>query len=277
VVIYDAEDIPHPRQIREACAMFQALPDQIACLQSPLLIVNGARSWLACLFAVEYAGLFQRILPALASFNFPFPLGGTSNHFRFEALQAAGGWDPYNVTEDADLGIRLYRMGYRSRMLTLPTLEASAEQSAVWMGQRKRWFKGWMQTLLVHSRQPLALCRQAGLLPALAFYLTIGGGLVSALAHPLTLVLIVSFFMTTVSNPATQALMALDSANLLASYAVFLSLGRSGLTGTFSAWRTAVLIPPYWMMMALAAWCALLELFTKPHHWQKTPHLPNHG
>ena len=35
-------------------------------------------------------------------------------HFPLRVLRKLGGWDSYNVTEDADLGMRLARHGYRS-------------------------------------------------------------------------------------------------------------------------------------------------------------------
>jgi len=169
-------------------------------------------------------------------------------------------------------------MGFRSRVLTLPTQEFAPESWPIWMGQRKRWFKGWMQTLLVHSRQPIILSRQAGLAAATAFVLTIGGGLVSALAHPFIIVMAINGFVSVSSgaSPRTfeDALFWIDVGNLLASYTIFFTLGRSCLSGSLSQFRVALSIPVYWIAMSFAAWWGLIELFHKPHHWQKTPHSP---
>ena len=123
VTVYDAEDRPHPGQLAEAYAIFRKAPQRLACLQAPLVIDNPEKSAIAALFAIEYSTLFDGLLPALVALELPLPLGGTSNHFRRAALEEAGGWDPFNVTEDADLGIRLTRFGYRIGTLTLPTLE----------------------------------------------------------------------------------------------------------------------------------------------------------
>lgn len=147
VVIYDAEDRPHPEQLREAHGHFAAAAEDVVCLQAPLVIGNARESWLSALFSLEYSGLFRRLLPFLGARRQPMPLGGTSNHFRMAVLREVGAWDPYNVTEDADLGMRLFRLGYRAETLTRYTVEDAPIDERVWLGQRSRWFKGWMQTL----------------------------------------------------------------------------------------------------------------------------------
>ncbi len=142
LAVYDAEDRPHPDQLREAYGKFRQAPDDIACLQAPLIIANARQSWLSALFSLEYSALFRALLPMLARSRMPLPLGGTSNHFRTDVLRAAGGWDPFNVTEDADLGMRLYRLGYRSDVLLRQTLEDAPTTATVWMNQRTRtWSK----------------------------------------------------------------------------------------------------------------------------------------
>lgn len=144
VVLYDAEDRPHPLQLREAFDQFSRSGHDLACLQAPL-VISRSRPLLTRLFAFEYAALFRGLLPRLASWQALIPLGGTSNHFRRDALDAVGGWDPYNVTEDADLGLRLTRFGYRIGMITRPTHEAAPADYETWLPQRTRWFKGWMR------------------------------------------------------------------------------------------------------------------------------------
>ena len=154
ITVYDAEDRPHPQQLRQAYATFARSGPDLACLQSALVIDNGDDNWLTLLFAIEYAALFDGLLPALAALGMPLPLGGTSNHFRRIVLEKVGGWDPFNVTEDADIGFRLARFGYRSATIDLPTMEDAPISIGPWFRQRSRWFKGWMQTWLVHTRHP---------------------------------------------------------------------------------------------------------------------------
>jgi glycosyltransferase XagB len=139
LAVYDAEDRPHPQQLREAYARFAAAPPDIACLQAPLIIGNGGCSWISALFSLEYSAHFRGLLPMLATFRMPLPLGGTSNHFRTDILRAVGGWDPYNVTEDADIGMRLYRLGYRSEVIRRQTVEDAPTSVSVWLPQRTRW------------------------------------------------------------------------------------------------------------------------------------------
>ncbi|MCV0395894.1 MAG: glycosyltransferase [Rhizobiaceae bacterium] len=146
LALYDAEDRPHPMQLVEAWEAFRKADGDLACVQAPLVVANSRESMVARSFAFEYAALFRGLLPWLANRNLVLPLGGTSNHFRRETLEEVGGWDPYNVTEDADLGLRLGRFGYRTGLIELPTLEEGPHRWPIWLRQRTRWFKGWMHT-----------------------------------------------------------------------------------------------------------------------------------
>jgi cellulose synthase/poly-beta-1,6-N-acetylglucosamine synthase-like glycosyltransferase len=278
LVIYDAEDRPNADQLLEAYQHFQTAPDNVACLQAPIAVSNIGEGWLPALFALEYAGLFRRILPLLGALHLPMPLGGTSNHFCTDILRAVGGWDPFNVTEDADLGHRLHRLGYRSEMIARPTFEDAPTEIGVWLGQRGRWFKGWMQTWLVLMRQPRRLMAEFGVAGSVAFHVIITGMLVSALSHPL----IIGFMAVSAwhlvhsvyTTPMEQALFVVDGINTFGSYVLFITLGRRAMTrdernrfGAKWCW-----VPVYWLMMSYAAWRAAIELHTNPFFWKKTPH-----
>ena len=155
VVVFDAEDAPDPLQLREAAARFAAAPATLACLQAPLRVPIARLPLFERQFALEYAALFEVMLSAYARWRLPFPLGGTSNHFRRAVLEAVGGWDAWNVTEDADIGMRLAARGYETGVLASPTWETPPDFKA-WIPQRTRWVKGYMQTWGVHMRRPLA-------------------------------------------------------------------------------------------------------------------------
>ena len=281
VVIYDAEDRPHRHQLREACARFRASPPEVACLQAPLIIANANEGWLPALFALEYSGLFRRLLPYLALRRQPMPLGGTSNHFRVDVLKRVGAWDPYNVTEDADLGMRLYRLGYRAETLIHHTVEDAPTERSVWIGQRTRWYKGWMQTWLVLMRHPARLTKELGWRGTIMFHVLVTGMLVSALGHPLILFFI---FMTMWhlafaphSTPWEIGLFVIDWFNVVFAYTVFFRLGWNAM-GPNERGRVGVIwrfVPFYWMLMSLAAWKAAIELRQKPYFWNKTPHKPS--
>lgn len=282
VAIYDAEDRPHPQQLREAHATFCRSAARIACLQAPLVIANGRDSWISAIFALEYSALFRSLLPMLARYRMPMPLGGTSNHFRADILRAVGGWDPFNVTEDADLGMRLYRLGYRSAMIQRQTIEDAPDAAGVWMRQRTRWFKGWLQTWLVMMRDPAGLVREMGLPGFAIFQLLIGGMLISSLAHPLILAFLCRSIVAMTAAPAShiplmsRVLFFIDFANILGSYAAFLVLGTAAMIEYEKrriGWRWAM-VPLYWLMVSAAAWRALFELRSNPFHWHKTPHAP---
>ncbi|MBB3315080.1 cellulose synthase/poly-beta-1,6-N-acetylglucosamine synthase-like glycosyltransferase [Rhizobium sp. BK181] len=281
VVIYDAEDRPHPDQLRAAYAQFAASPPDVVCLQAPLVISNGSASWISAAFALEYAALFRMLLPMLARRRMPVPLGGTSNHMRVADLRACGGWDPHNVTEDADLGMRLYRLGYRCGVIDCPTYEDAPATFRVWLNQRTRWFKGWLQTWLVMMREPARLLREMGMGGFLMFQLLIGGMLLSSLTHPwLIMLLVTTAGYLALGFPPTDtgegALFLLDLANMAASYGLFLLLGSVVMLREEKrsvGWRW-LYVPLYWMMISVASWRALFELPRKPFFWDKTPHIP---
>jgi cellulose synthase/poly-beta-1,6-N-acetylglucosamine synthase-like glycosyltransferase len=281
LAVYDAEDRPHPDQLREAYATFRASPDDVVCLQAPLIIANARDSWISAAFALEYSALFRMLLPMLALMRLPMPLGGTSNHFKTSILKETGGWDPHNVTEDADLGMRLYRRGYRCGVLSSQTLEDAPVTAATWLHQRTRWFKGWLQTWLVLMRDPALLMREMGPAGFAVFQLLIAGMLLSALAHPWMLFFISAALLDLAERNSAKdlihwILLAVDSCNVIASYVLFVLLGRKAMT----RWERRALrlrwlaLPLYWLMLSAAAWRAVWQLRSNPFFWDKTPHVP---
>ncbi|WAC58344.1 glycosyltransferase [Brevundimonas sp. SL130] len=272
VTIYDAEDSPDPGQLREAAARF-AENSKLGCLQAPLRIRRGGAGLTRFLdrqFAFEYAALFEVNLPGMARLNLPFPLGGTSNHLRTAALRATDGWDAHNVTEDADLGFKLWSAGWRLGVLNSPTWETPPGGLERWLPQRTRWLKGYMQTWGVHTRTPLALGRRG----MLAMVMTLGAAIVSAACHAPTLAWIISALMV-----GLHAGMAPDTP--LASFAV-LAVGviaawmgcavgarRAGLDYRLTDMLAA---PAYWSLLSLAFVHAFWRLIVAPYAWDKTAH-----
>ena len=276
-VVYDAEDAPESDQLRRAAEKFMASDSRLACVQASLTIDNTADNWLARMFTADYAGQFDVFLPALAALRLPFPLGGSSNHFRTAALRRIGGWDPYNVTEDADLGIRLYRLGYRASVLPAATYEEAPARFFAWLRQRTRWYKGWMQTWLVHMRRPGALVLDLGPVGALVFQLVLGANVLAALVHPAFLVGLGAAFFTA---PEPQALAAMTdlapifAATLVCGYGSTIVLGLAGLARRrlLSHGWVLLLTPFYWLLLSLAAWRALFQLLSDAQKWEKTEH-----
>jgi cellulose synthase/poly-beta-1,6-N-acetylglucosamine synthase-like glycosyltransferase len=274
VAVYDAEDRPEPDQLRRAVAAFAAADPSLACVQARLTIDNTADGWLTRMFTAEYAGLFDVLLPSLARWQLPLPLGGSSNHFRTDILRKVGAWDPYNVTEDADLGMRLARFGYRTGMIASTTYEEAPVQIRSWIGQRTRWMKGWMQTWLVHMRSPRRLVREMGLAGFTVFQLIVGGTALAALVH---IVFMADFIWTLLArdaDPEKSVLIYFYAAILIAGYLTSMVLGAHGLARRHLLRHVWVLIltPLYWIMLSYAAWRALAELVCDPHRWEKTEH-----
>jgi cellulose synthase/poly-beta-1,6-N-acetylglucosamine synthase-like glycosyltransferase len=273
-VIYDAEDRPEPGQLRQALDAFLFHEDAVACVQASLTIDNTADNWLTAMFTAEYAGLFDVFLPALTQLGMPLPLGGSSNHFRTSTLRAVGAWDPYNVTEDADLGVRLARLGYRSVAIKSATYEEAPGQLVLWLRQRTRWLKGWMQTWLVHMRHPWRLYRELGLWPFLTVQLVVGGNVLASLVHPIMIVwLAISIAAGLPPWSSTTAVVWFGTA-MAGGYLTSMALGAAGLLrrGLIGHAWVLLLVPVHWLLLSLAAWRALYQLLHDPYRWEKTEH-----
>ena len=278
VAVYDAEDVPDPNQLRLAVSIFERSAPDIACLQGRLVIDNMRDGLLTRLFSIEYATLFDVTNPALARYDLPVPLGGTSNHFRTDILQALGGWDAWNVTEDADLGLRLASAGYRVGDLPSATLEEAPRHIGEWLRQRTRWMKGFLQVTITHTRQPLRNWRRLGTARLFGAAAVSLGTVASAFGFPVFMAYaiaeMVSGRMLHATSPAEILLAALGTTLFAAGLLTLLVLpvvavlrrGRAGLIPLVLA------MPLYYCLVSVAAWRGLAELLLAPHRWNKTEH-----
>jgi len=279
VVVYDAEDIPHPGQLLEALRAFGRGPENLACIQARLNFYNPNENWLTRQFTVEYAILFDLLLPFLKKLNVPIPLGGTSNHFKTGILRKIGAWDPHNVTEDADLGIRLNRLGFACDVITSTTGEEAVGDLRSWIKQRSRWFKGWMQTYLVHMRQPVHLFRDLGARGFLGFQIVFGGILIAALLHPVFVVWTSATLLQDMAGSAAiwhqnPALRFTNIFIFFSGYFFSMLAGAYALEkrGYHALIATVFSMPFYWLLLSIAAYYGLWQLIFKPFYWEKTTH-----
>lgn len=278
LVVYDAEDRPEPDQLRRAAAAFRASPET-ACLQAALAIDNAEPRWIARLFALEYAANFDVLLPALARLRLPLPLGGSSNHFRVDALRRAGAWDPENVTEDADLGFRFARLGYRCGTLRSTTWEEAPADIMPWIRQRTRWMKGFMVTWAVHARAPRRLAAELGWQRALVVQLLSIGVPFAAVAHLALLVIVPLQILagTFLDGGGIVGLVAAvtTSTALVVGYTGAIVLFARGAIRRkrLDLLASIPLLPIYWMMLGAAALRAVRQLGgARRAAWEKTEH-----
>jgi len=310
LVIFDAEDRPEPDQLKQAVLAFRRCAPRVVCLQARLAYHNHAQNLLTRWFALEYNVWFRRYLGGLERMGVPIPLGGTSNHFRTAALRTLGGWDPFNVTEDCDLGMRLHLSGLRTRCLNSTTWEEANSRVGNWLRQRSRWLKGYMITHLVWGRRPLWLLRRLGPWPMLGFLLAVpavpvlaafnlilwaiasvhavliaidlsrGFGLYEILAtrdHFHQRVSWQVWYQGTREQPTLAALsqvFAVAALVLLAGNLLFvlITLIYGRRPDQRGLGLAALLSPLYWVLIALAGWKGLWQLIVKPHYWEKTLH-----
>jgi cellulose synthase/poly-beta-1,6-N-acetylglucosamine synthase-like glycosyltransferase len=278
LVIFDAEDIPDPDQLLKAITVFrQTDSDKLACVQAKLSYYNEDQNILTRWFTAEYANWFELLLPSLFLLDMPIPLGGSSNHFRTEVLRSLGAWDPFNVTEDADLGVRLHKAGYRTAVMNSVTNEEANSDFVNWVRQRSRWIKGYFQTWLVHMRHPVKLWKELGTTGFWGFQLTIGGTAMQFAVNPLLWALTLGWF---IFHPLFLQAVFAGWIYYIASLSLF--LGNVAFTyanvvgvmkaGKWSLAKWAVLSPVYWVFMSIAAYKALSQLIFRPSYWEKTVH-----
>src|SRR6266568_5165333 len=280
LVIYDAEDIPEPLQLKKAVLTFANHDSDVACVQAKLNYYNTKQNLLTRWFTVEYSLWFDLMLPGMQQTKLPLPLGGTSNHFRMEMLHRVGAWDPFNVTEDCDLGLRLARSGLKTIVLNSITYEEANSQVKNWIRQRSRMIKGYLLTYLVYMRQPLHYLRQGRLREFLSLQLVIGGKTAVLFVNPLMWALLAIYILfRPIVGDVYQALfptpvfymgtLCLIFGNFLYTYSYLVGCMKRR---QYSLIKWALFIPIYWVMMSIAASLALFQLIFKPHYWEKTKH-----
>lgn len=273
VVIYDAEDAPNPMQLREAAERFAAGDDRLACLQAPLRVETPrAMSFIPEQFRLEYAAHFEVLLPAFARWRIPFPLGGTSNHFKAAALRSIGGWDPYNVTEDADIGFRLAAAGYQLGTIDRPTLETAPTCLGQWGPQRARWIKGHLQTLVVHGRR--VTCQPPRAIAALI--MTLAAPVAASNLHAPAMLIAAASVAADWSQDGRLSIPILHVAIYGGCWSISAIAGVIGAmrSGGAASWLHLFGMVGYWLMWALASPRAVWQFFFAPHRWDKTSHAP---
>ena len=277
-VVFDAEDAPDEDQLLRAAALFRALPGDVACLQGRLAISNAHDSFLTRRFAMDYAALFDCIKAGMGRSGWPVPLGGSSNHFRTGVLRQIGGWDAWNVTEDADLGLRLARLGWRVEDLRSTTWEEAPNTLLPWMNQRTRWLKGWLQTVIVHARAPRQLLSNLGLFRAMIIVCMGVSVLVGAMLYPVFLAAIAIRLANPMPLGGGTALLTLGDSMLVLAIVVATLVETipaiAALHRRKALWLTPyiLLAPLTHLLVSIAAWRAMLELIRRPFHWHKTMH-----
>ncbi|MFD8480487.1 glycosyltransferase [Kitasatospora sp. NPDC059673] len=278
LVIFDAEDRPDPAQLRYVAARFAARDRRLACVQAQLLFHNPTDNWLTKQFAMEYALRFGLSLPGLARLRMPIPLGGTSNHFRTDTLRKLGGWDAWNVTEDADLGMRCAAHGHRTETVETVTWEEALDTIGPFVRQRTRWFKGFLLTTTVHTRNPRHTLRRFHAPGILTLLGIVAAAPVTALVQPvitaLTLIAVLGWsWSSTGSGLVLPAVAAQAGSAALWIAITFAAARRARLT---APWH-AVFVPLYSLLWSIAAWRAVHQLAVAPFTWEKTPHGTDHA
>jgi cellulose synthase/poly-beta-1,6-N-acetylglucosamine synthase-like glycosyltransferase len=277
LVIYDAEDRPEADQLRRAVHAFASETPGVVCYQAKLNYFNRTHNVLTRWFTAEYSVWFDQLLPALQSFDVAIPLGGTSNHFPTARLRELGGWNSANVTEDADLGLRLFFAGWRTAILDSTTYEEATSRPYNWIRQRSRWVKGYFQTYFFHMRHPIRLARRLGIKAFVAFQLFFAGASFCLVLNPFYWMLTLLWFATEmgwIQSAFPGPILYLGLVGLFLGNAACLLSVVSGCfkRRNYEDVKWAVLAPVYWILMSVAAWKAVSQLCYKPTYWEKTEH-----
>jgi cellulose synthase/poly-beta-1,6-N-acetylglucosamine synthase-like glycosyltransferase len=277
LVIYDAEIMPDPDQLKKAYLAFRDNPS-FGVFQTRLDHYNSDQSILTKLFTTEFTFHYDFFLPGLSRLGFPVPLSGHSTHFRTDALRQVGAWDPYNVAEDCEIGLRLFRQGYKIGMINSMSREEATATVHSWLMQRTRWKKGFIQSSIVHLRYPFALYRDlGGFTNFIAFLFLVPGAVLVNILNMVTLSILVAWFLS--GSSVIQSLYPLPIL-YISSFAflvggflfVFLNLVALYHRGKFHLVRYWFLMPLYWVLLSVASVRAAIQLIRKPHYWEKTVH-----
>lgn len=277
VTIYDAEDTPDPLQLRRVVTAFRRLGESTVCIQARLSFRNARQNLLTAWFTVEYDVWFKLMLPGIMRMDAPVPLGGTSNHFKVPVLRELGAWDPFNVTEDADLGVRITALGYRTAVLDSETGEEANSDTINWLRQRSRWYKGYLQTWLVYMRRPVWFVREIGFVPAARFTLLMASTPLLAIVNVVFWMLFLTWIMgqpeavSALFPPAVYypSLVCLVFGNALTIYMNLVGVREGRDPFLLGA---VLLYPVYWLLMSIAAVKGVWQLLFRPSYWEKTAH-----
>jgi len=277
LTIYDAEDIPDTDQLKKVVSLFGKLPANYICIQSALNYFNRNENFLTRMFTLEYSYWFDYMLPGLDTFDIPIPLGGTSNHFKFEYLVELGGWDPFNVTEDADLGVRAYAKGYKVAIINSTTYEEANNEPYNWIRQRSRWIKGYMQSYLVHMRNPYKLWKKIGWKGFLGFNFFIGATPITFLVYPILLGIFlcyVIFDLNTIRMFFPDWVLFMSIFNLMVGNILMIYVNMMAVFKRryYELILFAIANPVYWLLHSISAYKGLYQLVVKPFYWEKTNH-----
>lgn len=277
VVIYDAEIVPDPNQLKKAYLAFKYYPEYAA-FQTRLDHYNADHNLLTRLFNAEFSFYYDLFLPGLQKLNFPVPLSGHSVHFRRLPLMTSGGWDPYNVAEDCDMGIRLYRMGYRVGILDSVSREEATETVSAWAMQRTRWMKGFIQTSIVHLRHPFRFKDDVGgYRNFFAFLLVVPGSVFLNISNILYWFLLIGWLTTHspyIQNIFPGVILTISFASFILGNFIFtyLNLIGSYQRGRMNLVKWSLFSPLYWVLLSIATVRATIQIVFQPHYWEKTKH-----
>ena len=278
VVIFDAEDKPEPYQLKKAVLTFANQGPTVACVQAKLNFYNPNQNLLTRWFTAEYSTWFDILLPGLQRSGFSLPLGGTSNHFRTEVLRALGGWDAFNVTEDCDLGLRIAQYGLQTAVLDSTTYEEATSRYKTWIYQRSRWIKGYLQTYLVHMRNPMQMLQRGHLRKFLSLQIIVGVWSIVLLINPIMWALTIGY---TIFHPVELYKLLFPGPVLYAGafclvfgnfFYIYVHVIGCLRRKEYALIKWVLLLPLYWIMMSISAYIAFYQLIVKPHYWEKTQH-----
>ncbi|MFS3129001.1 glycosyltransferase [Nocardioides sp. Bht2] len=286
VVIYDAEDRPEKLQLRKAVAAFErdefertelgSSQKPLAVVQASLHYFNADYNVLTRMFAVEYAHWFEAMLPGMDDSSIPLPLGGTSNHFHTDRLRELGAWDPFNVTEDADLGLRASVMGYRVTVIDSTTGEEACSQTAAWIRQRTRWIKGYIVTAAVNTRNPIQFARDVRWRGVVGMVGLILATPLAFLVYPISLGFSLATYVGVQAIGLDLPSWVVASSVITMVFGNLLMISTAAVAATWRYnWRIgvfAIFSPIYWLLHSFAAWRAAYQVIGDPHRWEKTPH-----
>ncbi|PID52281.1 MAG: hypothetical protein CR972_02285 [Candidatus Moraniibacteriota bacterium] len=272
VTIFDAEDEIHPDILNVVnTAMIQNHADIV---QSGVQLMNFNSNWYSLFNVMEYYFWFKSVLHFFAN-NGMIPLGGNTVFFKKHWLERVGGWDEKNLTEDADIGIRMSAAGARTKVIydeEHVTREETPPSVAQFIKQRTRWNQGFIQVLFKGVWTKLPKKRQRFLAVYILTWLFFQGMLFVLL--PFSVALALFFEM----SPLLGLVVNLPFYALGFLY-VILNIGLYEFHKSYDIKysplliiKTAVFYFPFQILLGISAFRAIIRQLFGNITWEKTAH-----
>lgn len=172
IVVYDADNTPESMAV-QYLVMAMINDSNAGAIVGKFRVINAKRNLLTRFINIETI-CFQWMAQAGRWFWFRITtIPGTNFAIRREILEKLNGWDVKALSEDTELTIRVYDLGYHIRFFPAAiTWEQEPENWKVWWKQRTRWARGNQYVIVKFLLKLFTLKRKGIIFDLIYFFFT---------------------------------------------------------------------------------------------------------